>query len=275
MKKTLIYGSLILVISLYNPPAVRAERITLTSGDVIEGIIIAEDKTTVTVKFDAGMIDLDRTTITSITPSIISEHTQKVQSESQPDKEQDNTFPTQQKKEINVDKAEAEKFFTRYFGNKDAFKKAFNKMKEREDTHPDDLENKYHLSICYYHLGQYEDALNKLHAIYAKKQNDLDVMLYLGHAYNKNGNLDNAIVYFKKRLSIRTADIRTRSTLAFCYAQRGDYDNAIVEFEKILSSKPEDLVTIKQLLVLYEKVGNRKGLERIRTHRKKLETQKP
>jgi tetratricopeptide (TPR) repeat protein len=264
-RNTIVILSSLVIFSLLCSGKISAEKITLTSGDVMDGTIITENEKTVTLKFGGSMIELDKKNIDSITPSIVTAKTGS--DDTSPVADHDTvTEPVRQRTEVDIAREESEKFFKEYFGSKAAFEKAFQTIQERSQTDPDDLNNRYQLAICYYYLGQYKNALRELNTLYQKNKNDLEVILYLGHTYEKNGNLDNAITFFKKRIAARPADTRTRKSLAFCYSKRGDYPNALTEFETVFANDPNDVIVGKQLLSLYKKTGDQKGYDRIQQH---------
>jgi tetratricopeptide (TPR) repeat protein len=245
----------------FYPLYAHAEVITLLNGDTIEGTIVSEDKTSVTIDFEAGRMTFSKDTVASIRPSITLQENNTADKDtlgqSAPNKTREDNISTpfiEQNKEVTFDQEKNDFIFT-YFGSKKVFEAAFEEMKAKRETDPANFGNRYQLGLAYYYLSDFEKALHELQAVLTHDPKDIEALLYLGHTYYQKGDIKNAIVALEKRIAIRPADYKSIQTLAFYYTQINEIHKAISLFEDVYKRIPSDRLVINNLIALYKRVG--------------------
>jgi len=101
---------------------------------------------------------------------------------------------------------------------------------------------KYYAGICYYKLGEYEDAIEQL-----KKFDSDDIMVAtialgaIGDAYVELGEIDEGIEYYLKAAERKPNDFTSSLFLkkaGLMYEEQGNFKKALEAYEKIEKEFP-------------------------------------
>ena len=249
--------------------------IELTSGETIEGDIVEETNTRITVEFNAGKMYFNRSEIKSVRPSVsfgddvdTSPVVAPQRTVRQKESARKTAAITYKKEDVNLD-AELD-YFLDFFGSKKAFLAAFEEYKKTVAHNPDDVETRYKLGLSYFYLKDYEQAISELDMVCMHDPMHFEANRFLGFAHYRAGEINDAITQFKKCLTIRPFDGKIRRLLAESYYQLGDIDNAKTEYETALKYNPTDRLIVLKLEKIYTQIGNKAKAKELRTRAQSL-----
>ncbi|MBU1862970.1 MAG: tetratricopeptide repeat protein [Candidatus Omnitrophica bacterium] len=258
--KKYFYFTIFIIICFGSIATVYGEKIEFTNGDSMEGKIIKETDTTVTIQFQGGTLPFQKSEIKSIIPSFSFEE----ELDDVPDTREEKKEKAVPSKKTSshamsygdVDTDAEMSYFINFFGSHDAFLESFEKFKKTIKNNPDDFETRYKLGLSHFYVKEYEKAIAELTIVLEHNPLDLETTRYLAYSYYLLGNTEMAVTYFKNYLNGHHFDTKIRNLLAEAYYQSGNLKNALIEYKTLLEFTPSDRLLLLNVAKIYSTLGN-------------------